>query len=78
VLKSGDAVSVTILGGQVTAYTIRGAEPFGIEYSRITLTTVAFGDRRNYSVKLFRQNDRAALGIAHSPIGDGSALLTKK
>jgi hypothetical protein len=78
ILKTGDAVSVTIAGGKVVGYTIRGAEPFGIAYCRITSTTVAFGDRQNYSVKLFMRNERTAFGTAHSPMGDGYASLTKQ
>jgi hypothetical protein len=77
-LKTGDAVSVTISDGKVIAYAFRGAAPYGIEYSRVTTSTVAFGDRRNYSVKLFRRNERTAFGTAHSPFGDGFASLTRQ
>jgi hypothetical protein len=76
--KTGDPVSVTIAGGKVIAYSFRGAAPYGIEYSRVTRTTVAFGDKQNYSVRLFKRDERTAFGTAHSPIGDGSTSLTKQ
>jgi len=77
-LKTGDMVSVTIAGGKVVGYSIRGAEPFPIQYSEITARTISFGDHQNYWVKLIKENDRTAFGTAHSPAGDGSASLTKQ
>jgi hypothetical protein len=44
-LNKSEPVSVTIVGGKVVEYAIGGGEPFGIEHSGITLTTVSFGDR---------------------------------
>ena len=78
VMKTGDTVTVTILSGKVVGYSIRGAMPFGIQYSKITARTVAFGDNKNYSVRLMMRDERTAIGSAHSPVGDGSAALTKQ
>ena len=37
-LNQTEPVSVTIEGGKVVHYEIRGGAPFGIEYSKVTLT----------------------------------------
>lgn len=74
-----EPVSVTIAGGKVVAYTIRGAAtPYPVEFSTVTRTVVSFGDKTNYTVKLIKKGDKAATGVAHSPMGDGLALLTKE
>jgi hypothetical protein len=77
-LNKSEPVSVTIAGGKVVGYAIRGGEPFGIEYSRITLTTVSFGDRGNYVVRITKTGATTASGTAHGPLGDGSASLKKQ
>jgi hypothetical protein len=76
--KTGDTVSVTIAGGRVVAYSLRGAEPFPIQYSHLTARSAAFGDHENYSVRIIKIGGRMAYGTAHSPIGDGSAPLFKQ
>jgi hypothetical protein len=78
VLNKSDPVSVTIADGKVVAYSIRGATPYPIQFSRVTYTTVSFGDRTNYNVRIVKVGDKVASGFAHSPIGDGSASLTKQ
>ena len=70
-LNNSAPVSVTIAGGRVVGYAISGGAPFGIEYSRVTLSTVSFGDRDHYNVRITKRSDRTALGFAHSPMGDG-------
>jgi hypothetical protein len=77
-LNKSEPVSITIMGGKVVGYAIRGGAPFGIEYSKVTLTTVSFGDRDNYKVEITKTGATTALGKAHSPMGDGSASLTKQ
>ena len=71
-------VSVTIAGGKVVGYAISDGAPFGIEYSRVTLSTVSFGDHDHYNVRIIKRSDRTAFGLAHSPMGDGSASLTRQ
>jgi hypothetical protein len=77
-LNKTEPVSVTIAGGKVVGYAIRGGAPFGIQYSRVTLSTVSFGDRDHYAVRMTKKSARTALGFAHGPMGDGSASLTKQ
>lgn len=77
-LNNSEPVTVTIAGGKVVSYAIRGGAPFGIAYSTVTLRSVAFGDHDNFDVKIVKISDRTALGIAHSPLGEGSAPLTRQ
>lgn len=77
-LNNSEPVSITIAGGKVVGYAIRGGAPFGIQYSKVTVTTVSFGDHDNYDVKITKTGARTALGTAHSPLGDGSASLSKQ
>jgi hypothetical protein len=77
-LNNSEPVSVTIAGGKVVGYAIRGGEPFGIGYSKVTLTSVSFGDHDNYSVKITKTGARSATGTAQSPLGTGSASLIKQ
>src|ERR1700722_453861 len=51
-LNNSEPVSVTIAEGKVVGYTIRGAAPYPIRFSTVTLMTVSFGDR----VKLHRED----------------------
>ena len=78
VVNKSDPVSVTISNGKVVGYSIRGVAPYPIEFSRVTYSTVSFGDRTNYNVRIIKIGDKVASGFAHSPIGDGSASLTKQ
>jgi hypothetical protein len=78
-LNNAEPVSVTIAGGKVIGYAIRGGQPFGIGYSKITLSTVSFGDNDNYSVKITKIGAAKASGVAHTTMmGDGSATLTRQ
>jgi hypothetical protein len=77
-LNNKEPVSVTISGGKVVAYAIRGGAPFGIGYSNVTVNSVSFGDHDNYNVKITKTSAKTAVGFAHSPMGDGSAPLTKQ
>jgi len=78
VLNNKEPVSVTISEGRVIGYTIRGGAPYPIEYNKVTATSVSFGDRANYAVNIRRTSGNSAVGTAHSPMGDGSASLTKQ
>ena len=71
-------VSITIANGKVVSYAIRGGQPFDIGYSQIDRRSVAFGDHTNFDVKITRVGSTTAAGVAHSPLGDGSATLTKQ
>jgi hypothetical protein len=78
-LNNKEPVTVTISGGKVVSYAIRGGSPFGIGYSNVTVHTVSFGDHANYDVKITRTSAKTAVGVAHSPmVGDGQAPLTKQ
>jgi hypothetical protein len=77
-LNKSEPVSVTIVGGKVVGYKIRGFSPYGIEFSSVSRTTVAFGDHTNYNVKITKKGEKSAQGFAHGPMGDGVASLTKE
>jgi hypothetical protein len=77
-LNKSEPVSVTIVGGKVVGYKIRGFSPYGIEFSSVSRTTVAFGDRTNFTVKITKKSEKSAQGFAHGPMGDGVASLTKE
>jgi hypothetical protein len=77
-LNNSEPVSVTISGGKVVGYAIRGGEPFGIGYSKVTLTSVSFGDHDNYTVTITKTGARSATGTAQGPLGTGSASLIKQ
>jgi hypothetical protein len=77
-LNNSEPVSVTISGGKVVGYAIRGGSPFGIGYSKVTLTSVSFGDNDNYSVKIIKTGAKSATGTADGPLGHGSASLTRQ
>ena len=77
-MNNREPVTVTIAGGKVVGYAIRGGTPFGIQYSSVTMSSVSFGDHDNFDVKLIKTSARTALGIAHSPLGQGSAPLTRQ
>jgi hypothetical protein len=77
-LNNQEPVSVTIVGGKVVAYEIRGGQPFPIGYNKVTVNTVSFGDPANFTVSIRRTGGNRALGTAHGPLGDGSAFLTKQ
>jgi hypothetical protein len=70
-------ISVTIAGGKVTSYMVRGA-PFDIQYSNVTPTAAAFGDRDHYGATLTRTSNTTAQLIVHGRIGVGRASLTKQ
>ena len=78
VLNKTDTVSVMITDGKVVAYSIRGAAPYPIQFSNVTYSTVSFGDLANYNVRITKKGAKLASGFAHSPLGDGSASLTKQ
>jgi hypothetical protein len=70
-------ISISIAHNEVVAYTIGGA-PFDIQYSRVTPTSVSFGDRDHYFVELDKTGEASAMGRIHGRIGDGSVSLTKQ
>lgn len=69
-------IAVAIAGGKVVSYTENGAS-FAVQYTRITPTTVFFGDRDHYSVKLTRTGDATASAKVRGRIGTGYASLKK-
>jgi len=77
-LNNSEPVSITITGGKVVSYEIRGGQPFGIGYSTVTMTSVFFGDHENYDVKITKTGKSVAKGFAHSPMGDGSGTLNRQ
>jgi len=78
-LNKTEPVSVTISGGKVVSYAIRGGQPFAIGYSKVTLKAVSFGDSENYAVTITKLGGAKASGFVHTTMmGDGSATLTRQ
>jgi hypothetical protein len=70
-------VSVSISDGKVISYTI-GGSAYDVQYSRVTLRGVSFGDRDNYAVSLVRTGDDTASEMVHGRNGYRNAALTKQ
>ncbi|HXW19883.1 MAG TPA: hypothetical protein VEK35_05210 [Roseiarcus sp.] len=70
-------ISISIANDKVVSYTIGGA-PLDIEYSRVTPTSISFGDHDHYFMKLKRTSDTTASGRVHGRIGYGLVSLTKQ
>jgi hypothetical protein len=70
-------MSITITQGKVVSYTLKGT-PYDVQYSKVGPTTVSFGDRDNYRVKLTKTGDTTASARAHGRIGTGAASLAKQ
>jgi hypothetical protein len=78
-LNNTEPVTVTISGGKVMSYAIRGGQPFAIGYSKVTLKAVSFGDSSNYAVTITKVGTQKAAGFVHTTMmGDGSATLTRQ
>ncbi len=69
-------VSITISNGKVVSFSEGGA-PFGIRYSKITPSTVSFGDQNHYIMKLTRTGDATASASVHGRHGYETGSLTK-
>jgi hypothetical protein len=70
-------IQIAIADGKVISYTLKGA-PFSIQYSNVTPTTISFGDRDHYFVKLRRTGETTATGHFHDRAGAGALDLTKE
>jgi hypothetical protein len=69
-LNKTEPVSVTIAGGKVVGYTIRGFTPLGIEAASVI--------GADYHVILMKRSERAAFGVARGPLGNGTASLIRQ
>jgi hypothetical protein len=70
-------ISILIAKDKVVSYTVRGA-PFDIQFSRVTPTSVSFGDHEHYFMKLKKTSDATASGQVHGRIGYGAVSLSKQ
>jgi len=70
-------IQIAIAGGKVVSYTFEGA-PFVVSFSKITPTSVSFGDRDHYFVRLSRTGATTASGQFHDRAGAGALRLTKE
>ena len=70
-------IELSVTEGKVVSYTLNGAA-YNVKYSQTTPTTIAFGDRNNYIVKLKRTSDTTAAGHIRSRMGVGEVELTKQ
>jgi len=77
-LNKSEPVSVTIAGGKVVGYTIRGFAPFGIEAASVSGNKVSLLIGADYHVSLTKQSEHAAFGIASGPLGNGTASLIRQ
>jgi hypothetical protein len=77
-LNKTEPVSVTIAGGKVVGYTIRGFAPLGIEAASVTGNRVSLLIGADYHVSLMKRSERAAFGMARGPFGNGTASLIRQ
>jgi hypothetical protein len=77
-LNKTEPVSVTIAGGKVVGYTIRGFAPLAIEAASVTGNRVSLLIGADYHVSLMRRSERAAFGMARGPLGNGTASLIRQ
>ena len=75
--KSSWPVTITIAQGKVVSYLVKGA-PFDIQFAEVTPTTVSFGDRDHYGVKIVKTGDATAKARVHGRLGYGYGVLTKQ
>ena len=75
---NNEPVSVTIYRSKVVGYTIRGFSPLPIEAARVTSRFVSMLIGPDYRVRITKQSERRALGVAHGPLGEGVTALTRQ
>ena len=69
-------ISVSIADGKVVGFTEKGAA-FDVQFTKVTPTSVVFGDKAHYTMTLARTGDMTASAKVHGRHGSGTALLTK-
>ena len=69
-------ISVSIANGKVVGFTEKGAS-FDVQFTKVTPTSVFFGDKANYTVTPTRSGDTSASAKVHGRHGSGTAMLTK-
>jgi hypothetical protein len=73
-----EPVSITIVGGRVTGYTIRGLMPLPIQSANVSGRSVSLVIGEAYRVRLTKRGEKACMAIAHGPLGDGTASLVRQ
>jgi len=69
-------ISVSIANGKVVGFTEKGAA-FDVQFTKVSPTSVIFGDKANYTVTLTKTGDTTISAKVHGRHGSGTALLTK-
>lgn len=69
-------ISITIAQGKVVNFMENGAA-FDVKFTKITPTTVLFGDEDHYSMKLIKTGDTTASARVHGRHGFGHGSITK-
>jgi hypothetical protein len=77
-LNKTEPVSLTISGGRVVGYTIRGFAPYPVESFRVTPTRISVRIGSNYFVSVTKTGRGAAFGTARGPLGTGTAALRRE
>jgi hypothetical protein len=77
-LNKTDPVSVTSAGGKVVGYTIRGFTPLPIESASVSRSSVSLVIGTVYRVRMTRQGVGTTFGVAHGPLGNGTASLVRQ
>jgi|ERR1700722_18211953 hypothetical protein len=70
-------LALTVANDKVVSYTIGGA-PVAVSYTKVTPTSLSFGDRDHFSMKLTRTSDTTASASAHGRNGYGSGTFKKE
>ena len=77
-LNKTEPVSITVADGKVVGYTIRGFTPLAIRSAVVTSNRVSLEIGPDYHVSITRKGQRAAFGVAHGPLGNGTASLLRQ
>ena len=71
------SLTVRVANDQVISYTIQGTSVV-VRYTKTTPTTLSFGDRDHFSVKLTRTGASSASAEVYGRNGIGSGVFTKQ
>jgi len=76
-LQHLSGLALTIANDKVVSYTIGGA-PVAVDYTKVTPTSLSFGDRDHFSMKLTRTSDTTASARVRGRNGYGSGTFKKE
>jgi hypothetical protein len=69
-------IAISIENGKVVSFTEKGAR-FDVQFTKVTPTTVLFGDPQHYTMRLIKTGDTTAAAKIRGRHGAGAGTLTK-